>query len=338
METLFAFDKRNYQDCQSAYRGERNREYYTGDYSIDAGSVIDVRAERKVVGSISIIRTRARTRQTFRRSWSHIREDGTDVAVLWFVRRGRLCVSDARGEVVGMPGDFMVTQSMTPFSVECLTGDDGVHEVLHLIVPTHALRRLLCHDVRTGFRVAAGSREVAAAERILADVFEDPGEMKASTSGLLVDTALSVLGEAIKDHQAGAPRRQSLSDKRLADVLRYLDLHLGDPRLTISMVAEGCGISTRYLSLLLKHNGTPFSTLIWDKRLKTAGQWLSASRPAEASISEIAYRVGFKSPAHFSRMFKRQFKVSPRNYRARGIAPPALETQALVADGGQSRH
>jgi AraC-like DNA-binding protein len=33
-------------------------------------------------------------------------------------------------------------------------------------------------------------------------------------------------------------------------------------------------------------------------------------------MAEIAFRVGFKSPAHFSRMFKRVFKKGPREYRA----------------------
>jgi AraC-like DNA-binding protein len=100
-------------------------------------------------------------------------------------------------------------------------------------------------------------------------------------------------------------------------------------------VAKGCGISPRYLSFLLKLHGTSFSTLVWDKRLKTARQWLGDSRPGEASISEIAYKVGFKSPAHFSRMFKRAFSVSPRHYRSTAPQPPAmLEAATLPGPAG----
>jgi AraC-like DNA-binding protein len=58
-------------------------------------------------------------------------------------------------------------------------------------------------------------------------------------------------------------------------------------------------------------------------------------------VSEIAYRVGFKSAAHFSRMFKQKFKVSPRQYRTPdcAVAQPMLrEPQPIIADGGQSRH
>ena len=197
METLFAFDKRNYRDCQNAFRGPRNREYYSGDYSIESGSVIDVRAERKAIGSSSIIRLRSRTRLFFRRTWTHIREDATDVAILCFVKRGRIHLSHACGETVARPGDFLLTKSMTPFATECQPGEDGVHEVLHLTVPMHLLRRVGCNDVSTGFCVAADSRKFAIAERILNDLFEDAGELKESVAQLLVDTALTVLAEAI---------------------------------------------------------------------------------------------------------------------------------------------
>jgi len=338
METLFAFDKRNYQDCQNAFRGPRNAEYYTGDYSIGPGSVIDVRAERKAIGACSIIRLRSRTPQFFRRSWTHIREDGTDVAVLCFVKRGRVCVSHQCGQSVAKAGDFIVTKSMTPFSVECHPVEDSVHELLHLTVPTHILRQVLGEDVKTGFCVPAAGRKFAIVERILTDLFEDAGELKEHVAQMLIDTALSVLGDAIRDHASSVPERQSLADRRLHDVLRFIETHLSDPKLSVAVVAKGCGISSRYLSLLLKQHGTPFSTMVWNKRLATAGQWLSTSKSGEASISEIAYRVGFKSPAHFSRMFKREFHVSPREYRTVPVPTPAPEAQALVVDGGESRH
>lgn len=324
-ETLFAFDKRNYRDCQNTFRGAKNQEYYLGDYSIEAGSVIDVRAERKAVGSCSIIRLRSQTRLFFKRAWQHIREDATDVVVLWFVKRGRLCISHQSGHSVVKAGDFAITKSMTPFAVECQPDEQSVHEVLHVIVPSHIFRRFVVQDVRTGFCTPAEGREFAIAERILTDIFEDAGELKEHVVQILVDSALSVLSDAIKSRDAAVPARQSLSDKRLQDVLRYIEIHLSDPKLSIATVAKGCGISPRYLSFLLSLHGTPFSTLVWESRLKIAGQWLSSSKPSEASISEIAYRVGFKSSAHFSRMFKRAFSVSPRQYRmAGGSAPTAV--------------
>ncbi|SEQ44148.1 AraC-type DNA-binding protein [Solimonas aquatica] len=341
-ETLFVFDKRNYQDCQNSFRGEHNQEYYLGDYSIEAGSVIDVRAERRSVGSCSIIRLRSKSRLFFRRSWSHIREDATDVTVLWFVKRGRLCISHQCGYTVAKAGDFAITKSMTPFSIECQPDEDSVHEVLHVIVPAHVFRRFVAQDVRTGFMVPAKGRDFAIAERLLIDIFEDTGELKDHVAQLLMDSAISVLSDAIKDRDVAAPVRRSISDKRLQDVLRYIEIHLSDPKLSIATVAKGCGISPRYLSLLLKLHGTPFSTLVWDKRLKIAGQWLSASKSGETSVSEIAYRVGFKSPAHFSRMFKRAYNMSPRQYRLNGAvveaAPQRESSWTLLTGNSQATH
>jgi AraC-like DNA-binding protein len=208
--------------------------------------------------------------------------------------------------------------------MDCQTDEDSVHEVLHVIIPSHLLRRFTLNDVHTGFTMPAVGREFAIAERLLMDLFEDGANITEQTAELLMESALAVLNDAIKQKGSVAPQRQTLTDRRLQDVQRFIEIHLSDPKLSISSVAKGCGISPRYLSFLLKQQGTPFSTLIWDKRLSMASRWLLSSKPLEASISEIAYRVGFKSPAHFSRMFKRVFLKSPSEYRATGaeaVAP-----------------
>ena len=301
-KTLFAFDERNYRDCQKAFRGDKNQEYYLGDYSIEAGSIIDVRADKKAVGSCSLIRLKAKSRQFFRRSWSHIREDATDVVVLWFVKRGSLCISHQRGRSIARAGDFMITKSMAPFTIECHTDDESIHEVFHLVVPAHLFRRFLPLDVNVGFTMPAEAREFQIAERILMDVFAGSGELAEHVEQLLIETALGVLADVIRRCENYTRQRQSLAEKRLQDVLKFIDVHLSDPTLNAAMVADACGISSRYLSHLFKQSGTSFSALVWDRRLKIANQWLSSTKPSDISIAEIAFRVGFKSPAHFSRL------------------------------------
>lgn len=332
-ETLFAFDEHNYQSCQSRFRGEKNQEYYLGEYTLEAGGVIDARAERKAVGACSVVWQSARCRQSFRRTWAHIRQDATDVTLLWFVKRGKLCISTQNGSTVAKAGDFVITRSMTPFLIECQTDDEQVHEDLHIVIPTHILRGYISDDVTTGFCVSAERREFAIAQAILANVLEDDGEMAPDTCQILLDSALSLLSHAIRDRNVCGRLRQTVSDRRLQEVLRYIEVHLSNPNLSTAMVASGCGISPRYLSFLLKHHGTSFSTLVWEQRLKKAKSWLSSSNPNDVSISEIAYSVGFKSPAHFSRMFKRVFKMNPREYRAvhpddDGAAPEGLYSEA----------
>jgi AraC-like DNA-binding protein len=321
-ETLFAFDEHNYRDCQQGFRGEKNQEYYLGDYAIEAGSVIDVRAERKAVGPHAIIRLTSRTRLTFRRSWAHIRADATDVTVLWFVRRGRLSISHATGTTLAEAGDFLVTRSMTPFFIECLTdgqegGGQAGHEVLHVTLPTHSARAFIPHDVATGFCAGAGGRGFATAQAILENLLDDEGDIAPDTAQILMESALSAVSHAIRDRNVCRRLRQTVSDRRLEEVLRFIEVQLSNPSLSTAMVASGCGISPRYLSFLLKHHGTSFSTLLWERRLAKAKDWLAASSPGDVSVGEIAYNVGFKSPAHFSRMFKRVFGLNPSECRGR---------------------
>ncbi len=258
----------------------------------------------------------AKTRQFFRRSWSHIREDAIDVAVLWFVKRGRINLSHQGGSSQANPGDFLITKSLTPFHMICQTDDESVHEVLHVIIPMPVLARFIAREVRTGLVITAKGRELALAESMFTYLLENADQSDEASAQILVEGALSLLNRALNGREIGAPTRQTVSDRRLQDVLRFIEIHISDPKLSIAAVAKGCGISARYLSFLLKLNGATFSNLVWERRLEMAARWIASPEPA--AISEIAYRAGFKSPAHFSRMFKRVFNMSPREYRAAG--------------------
>lgn len=80
-------------------------------------------------------------------------------------------------------------------------------------------------------------------------------------------------------------------------------------------MAKACGISPRYLTSLLKSQGTSFTKLVWQLRLEKAKSWLTDSDPRAISIAEIAFGLGFKSPCHFSRLFKQVYRASPREFR-----------------------
>ena len=336
-EKLFAFDERNYHECQTVFRGANNQEYYLGEYSIDGDATVDVRADKKSVGAFSIIRLQSKCRLFFRRSWSHIREDATDVVVLWFVKRGSLSISHQCGSGIAKAGDFLITKSMAPFSMECRTDEQSQHEVLHVVIPSHIFRRFIPDEINIGFCTPAELREFRIAERMLADVFDDAEELSSRVEQVLVDSALSVLAEGLKRCDNSMHERQSLSQKRRQDVLRYVEIHLSDPKLNAEMVAQACGISRRYLSHLLRQNGTSFPNLIWDWRLKTAHEWLSSEVGNNISIAEVAFRIGFKSPAHFSRLFKRVYKMSPREYRTTRVLKAApLESKEFYVSGSNS--
>jgi len=322
-ETLFALDAGNYRNCQTLYRGEGKRDYYEGEFWVDDARPVDVRARKRECGPYSIIETSAATSQFFRRTRKHIREDATDLCVLWFVRHGVLRFSNQNGQQEIAAGQFLLTRSMSPFFIELDPGEGQRHEILHVTVPTHLLRQHLSGEIATSAALPGDCGEVNVARRILSEVFEDSDALSLSSCQVLVETACKLIGNALASSAEPAGCKRSLGEVRLGEVLRFIEIHLSDPNLCMAMVSAGCGVSQRYLSLLLQGTGQTFSELVWSKRLELARDWLSRADPRAIAISEIAYGVGFKSTAHFSRKFKRVFGVNPSDFRENVASQPA---------------
>jgi AraC-like DNA-binding protein len=313
-EQLFSFDRRNFRECQSKFRGDREQEYYQGDFWIADAPRIEVRSERKLVGPISIIRQRSATNLFFRRSRQHIREDATDLSILWFVKKGQIAFSNQFGSKIVLPGHFAITRSTQPFFMECQVDGNAEHEVLHVTVPTYVLQKHVPCDSGAGLFLQAMRAELVMAENILTHVFENDGALNDAAARLLVDAALALAGTAIRSEEI-MPVRQTLSERRQQDLLRFIEVHLSNPHLSPVMAAKGCGISQRYLSTLMQRKGTSFSELVWTQRLDRAKLLLASTELRTSSIAEIAFSLGFKSSAHFSRMFKRAFDINPRDFR-----------------------
>lgn len=82
---------------------------------------------------------------------------------------------------------------------------------------------------------------------------------------------------------------------------------------SVAFFAEKANLSPSYFSdLIRKETGTNPKDFISLFMIEEAKRRLVESGD---DISEIAYRLGFEYPAHFTRMFKRVAGVTPREYR-----------------------
>jgi AraC-like DNA-binding protein len=105
---------------------------------------------------------------------------------------------------------------------------------------------------------------------------------------------------------------------RLHRICQGIEAVLGNPDLTLGMVAERERVSTRYLQKLFTEAGNSFSHYVRTRRLDRCRADLISPLHAELSISEICFRWGFNGSAHFSRAFHNEYGVSPREYRRLG--------------------
>ena len=111
---------------------------------------------------------------------------------------------------------------------------------------------------------------------------------------------------------AVTPAHTALMDR----VLGYVDLHLSDPGLTPRSIAQAHSVSLRYLYLLFASVDAMPSGWIRRRRLEECRRELAAQGAADVTVAAIALHWGFASPAHFSRIFRTAYGLSPREWRA----------------------
>lgn len=106
---------------------------------------------------------------------------------------------------------------------------------------------------------------------------------------------------------------------RQAEVVRYIEDRLRDPKLSPASVAEGLRISPRYLRTVFAGTGEKVSAYIIRRRLEECAKQIRNPAWAGHTLTEIAFAWGFNSAAHFTRTFHEQFGMAPREYRR--VAP-----------------
>lgn len=115
-------------------------------------------------------------------------------------------------------------------------------------------------------------------------------------------------------------RRSSVKAARLGQVRRCIEANLANPALSLPMVAALNKISERYVQLLFEDEGTNFTEVVLDKRLRLAFRLLTSPLHRFRRISDIAYSAGFVDLTHFNRSFRRRFGCTPSDVRRRNDA------------------
>jgi AraC-like DNA-binding protein len=122
-------------------------------------------------------------------------------------------------------------------------------------------------------------------------------------------TTLDFFGLALSEQQPAESFDANAS--MLYRAQEFILHHLHEDELTPTKIANANRISLRYLHMLFYRSGTTVSSWIMDKRLLKCREALSDPMYARQRVADIAYRWGFSSTSHFSRVFKSKFGISP---------------------------
>jgi AraC-like DNA-binding protein len=134
--------------------------------------------------------------------------------------------------------------------------------------------------------------------------------LDADLGEVMVDLARMLFKERLWD--VGVTSMRDITQDRIRAFVRR---NLGDPTLSVDMIARAMKCSKRYIHKVFNEDQT-ISEFIWNQRLEQCRAALMQADKRAPTLTQIAFENGFSSSAHFSRAFRARYGLTPRAFRA----------------------
>jgi len=131
----------------------------------------------------------------------------------------------------------------------------------------------------------------------------------------LSEHVLDLLTLSLRDSNTRAPELSNHRGLLLQRVKTFIASNLNKPNLDAIYIANAVGLSIRYINELFSEENTSLMRYVTQQRIELIRGRLAHSAYKHYSITELAMQCGFNNMAHFSRVFKEKYGVSPRMYR-----------------------
>jgi AraC-like DNA-binding protein len=247
---------------------------------------------------------------------SHVQSDKEDNILVSFSSHTVVCFAQDGIELQCPKKQFFIEQGREPS--DFLQTDSN--EVWVLKIPLGAVKRhIRSLDPFYGRLFDGDSGVGGLLFDMVRQVPERFGSSDSRSAEGIGNTFIELLVLAIESQgRAENSLLSSVQRAHLGRVERFVKQNIGNPNLSLEMIAGACNISVRYLHTLFQGSGTSIAHWIRDMRLEACRAQLSETNRRE-SISEIAYRWGFSDQAQFSRHFKTRYGMTPRELRGAAL-------------------
>jgi AraC-like DNA-binding protein len=226
-----------------------------------------------------------------------------------------LLIQDGR-EALLQPGDLAIYDTARPYSL--VFEQDMRMLVLmfpreQLGLPSDMMRQLTAH------RFSSADGLGAIIIPFLQNVSQNLDKVGGVTGPRLVRTAIDLITTMFANELDLEADPRDSHQLLMQQIRHYIEANLGSAELSPTQIAAAHFISTRHLHGLFRQKGTTVSTWIRERRLENCRRDLIDPLNAHLSVSAVAARWGFVEAAHFSRVFKAAYAMSPSELRARSV-------------------
>ncbi|MDQ1129802.1 AraC family transcriptional regulator [Microbacterium sp. SORGH_AS_0888] len=269
-----------------------------GVRSID-GAVLEASEDNVRLTNLTFARVHA-SPHVVERTANHIAQSTVDGVALFFSLAGDAFFYHQDGVHLQRPGTLLVCDVSQPF----LRGfAHGLQEFV-LTVPRRVFEDVTESSlpreplVRSFADVPGGDTHAAALARLVRRTLAEP---TADSLAATEDSALELLRMMLAPAGGAGAHR--------AGAIAWIRRNLGDPSISVTVVADAVGVSERTLARAFAASGGTVARTILDLRLERAHRILS--RPGSPAVQEVAVACGFVSASHFSRVFRERFGQPP---------------------------
>jgi len=233
---------------------------------------------------------------------------------------GQFRFSQGGREVLVREGDFTISDVSLP----SITSLDSNCSALVITMPGTFVRRHIPYPERLAGLHISGQEGIGhMASYMIRSLWEQVQTgMGHKIDPKIAGSLLDVVGASYTARYGDETGGTAVTDIRRMQFRRYIEVNLRDPDLTPGKLADAFRISPRYVRMLFAQDGETVSGYILRRRLEECAQQMRDVAWHGKTITEIAFDWGFSSMAHFSRVFREQYGVSPRQYREEhGLLP-----------------
>jgi AraC-like DNA-binding protein len=264
------------------------------------------------VGPLGIARVQSKPTD-IERNRSHISRSEGRLFSFLLQARGSVTFSHYGHETRLEEGDFTLCDNAAPHRFNCSEGT----ELIILRTPPDVLRSYLPDPEQfCGQRLPANKGITAAAANLTRKMWSlAESGMQEKFSLMVARNLLDIMATAYAMSFDSPLADSSAVSARKLQAKRYIEAHLREPDLTPCTVASALGISPRYLRMLFCGGNENASRYILRRRLEECAKQLSSALWRGHTITEIAFSSGFNSAAHFTRVFRDEYGMTPTQFR-----------------------
>ncbi|NHN69050.1 helix-turn-helix domain-containing protein [Pseudomonas fluorescens] len=277
-----------------------------------AGTSFSADLQHASVGPVDLMAMTASPHQVTR-SARLVRNSDADYFMVSYQISGQGFLRQSDKESQQSAGDFVLYDSTRPFEMGyCENFSKYILRIPRSLLSAH----VSSPDRLCGLTISAKSSPSI----LLGGMLRSLAESKAEMATTVLDPIANALIELVVGGLQSLPQAQQgevskLQTFHLSRVKSYILQNLGDPSLNVERIALELKMSVSSLYRIFEKENQPLSQWIWSQRLELCQRDLKSPVLKEKNIGDIAFDWGFSNCTHFSRAFKRETGMTPKEFR-----------------------